>query len=291
MPGQGTFEDTLAKIKEAKKNREEGKVNSIPFGLPTLDKHVPGIMRGIQYLTTASSGVGKTQLSKFLFVNQPYKFIKENPQANVKLKILYFALEESKEEFMYSLISNRLKVLHNITVDSLQLRGITNTLSDDVVTKIEECKDYFEDLERCIDVIDTISNPYGIMKYIQDYAIGHGTLHYRPHVFKSTLSDGTRHEETEMIIDRYEPSDPEEIVMVIIDHMSLLQPEKTDTLHEAMTQMSANYGRKKITKLFNYCLNIVQQQAADTEKQQFTNGGQSRANRTRSFHLILTESW
>lgn len=57
MPGRGIYEEALGHIKEAKRLREEGSVNSIPFGLPSLDKHVPGIMKGIQYLITASSGV------------------------------------------------------------------------------------------------------------------------------------------------------------------------------------------------------------------------------------------
>lgn len=275
MPGRGIFETALTSIKEAKRVREAGGVNSIPFGLPSLDRHVPGIMKGIQYLITASSGVGKTQLSKFLFVNQPYKFIKEHPEHGFKIKILYFALEESKEEFMYSLISNRLKEKYGLNVSNMQLRGINHTLGDEVIEKIEECTVYFEELEQYIDVIDTISNPFGIYKYVRDYSTQHGTHHYRPHTFRHTMPDGTVEEKVEMVYDYYEPNDPNEIVIVIADHISLLQPENGGTLHEAMTQMSANYGRKMITKQFGYCLAIVQQQAADTEKQQYTNAGQS----------------
>ena len=39
--------------------------------------------------------------------------------------------------------------------------------------------------------------------------------------------------------------------------------------------MSAEYGRKNITKRYGCCMALVQQQAADTEKQQYTNSGQS----------------
>jgi len=280
MPGRGIFENALANIKEAKQNIEEGRVNRIPFGLPTLDKHVPGVMRGIQYLVTASSGVGKTQLSKFLFVNQPYKFIKDNPNLGLKIKILYFALEESKEEFMYSLISNRLKERYGLTVDVMQLRGLNGALSDDIVSKIEECRDYFAELEECIDVIDTISNPFGIYQYVRSYATEHGVLHYKPHVFKNRLPDGSIEEKQGVVPDYYAPNDPNEIVIVVVDHLSLLQAEKLEgskqgTLHDAMTDMSAKYGRKQITKILGYCLCLVQQQAADTEKQQYTNAGQS----------------
>lgn len=208
-------------------------------------------------------------------MNQPYKFIKDHPELGMKIKILYFALEESKEEFMYGLISNRLKEFYGITVDAMQLRGINHTLEDGVVEKIEECTEYFQELEECIDVIDTISNPYGIYKYVRDYSTTHGTHFFRPHIFRHTMPDGSIVEETKDVYDRYEATDPDEIVIVIADHISLLEPEKDTKLHEAMTDMSAKYGRKQITKHLGYCLVIVQQQAADTEKQQYTNAGQS----------------
>lgn len=214
-------------------------------------------------------------MSKFLFVNQPYKFVKEHPELGLKIKILYFALEESKQEFMYSLISNRLKEKYGLTITTMQLMGINYTVPGDVVEKIEECKEYFEELETAIDVIDTISHPYGIYQYIRSYATDHGTHHYKPHVFKHVESDGRVREETKMVDDYYEPNDPKEIVIVVGDHLSLLQTENGGSLHDAMTHMSANYGRKKITKFYGYCLALVQQQAADTEKQQYTNAGQS----------------
>ena len=72
------------------------------------------------------------------------------------------------------------------------------------------------------------------------------------------------------------PNNPNEYVGVIVDHFSLLSPEAgSETLHKAMTKMSAEYGRKQITKHYNYFFVNVQQQAAESEKQQYTNVGQS----------------
>lgn len=53
----GIFTKTLEMIRENKRVKDNGSFNSIPFGLPSLDKHVPGIMRGCQYLISANSGV------------------------------------------------------------------------------------------------------------------------------------------------------------------------------------------------------------------------------------------
>lgn len=279
MSEKGIFQQTLEMIRKNKDIKDQGKFNSIPFGLKSLDKHVPGIMKGLQYIVTANSGVGKTQLTKFLFVNQPYKFIKQHPELGIKLKILYFALEESKEEFMLTLISNRLKEEYKISVGVMQLRSMGDLrLSDDILSKIEECQEYFEELEKSIEVIDSISNPFGIYKYVRSYASKNGKHHYRPHVFKNTREDGTEYEEQGTIYSHYEPTDPNEFVIVVVDHISLLSVERggtSETLHGAMGTFSAEYGRKNITKHFSYCLAIVQQQAADKEKQQYTQTGLS----------------
>lgn len=264
------FDKTFRSIEENKRNKEQGIFNSIPFGLPSLDKHLPGVMKGMQYLITASSGIGKTQLTKFLFVNQPYKFVKNHPELGLKLKFLYFALEESKEEFMLGLISNRLKEVYNINVGALELRSMGNyTLSSEILSKIRECREYFRELSQSLEIIDTISNPFGIYKYVRNYAKNNGTFHY-----KTVIIDGKE----EKIFDYYESNDPKEFVVVIVDHYSLLQPESTpdtNTLHLAMTKFSAEYMRKQITKHFKYCGIGVQQQAAEKEKQQYTMSGGS----------------
>lgn len=59
MPDQtkGVFGQTLDMIKRNKAVKDRGGFNSIPFGLPSLDKHIPGVMKGLQYIVTANSGV------------------------------------------------------------------------------------------------------------------------------------------------------------------------------------------------------------------------------------------
>lgn len=273
------FRKTLANIRDSKEVRDEGRFNSIPFGIEALDRHVPGIMKGLQYIITANSGVGKTQLTKDLFVNRPYEFIKANPQLGLKLRILYFALEESKEEFMLTLISNRLKKNWGINVGVMELRSIGSFhLSSDILAKVEECEEYFAELEQSIDIIDSVSNPYGIYNYVRSYATKNGTHHYRKEVYHKKQPSGEIVQSEEEVYDYYEPDNPNEFVIVVTDHISLLQPEKTDstnTLHGAMGTYSAEYCRKNMTKHWKYCVANIQQQAADKEKQTYTNTGQS----------------
>lgn len=74
----------------------------------------------------------------------------------------YFALEESKEDFMLSLIASRLFHKHKILVDILTLQSLGNrVLNPKVLDKIEECIEYFRELEEHLEIIDNIYNPFG----------------------------------------------------------------------------------------------------------------------------------
>jgi hypothetical protein len=278
------FKKTVKKLKENKENLESGKPNCIPFEwFPKLRKVLPGIIKGTNWLITASSGVGKTQFTKHTFVYKPIKWVKDNPLSGISIKILYFALEESKHEFMLSMICNRLYDKYQIQIDTLELQSMYETsISDDLLAKVEECEEYFSDLEKYVDIIDSISNPTGIYKYVRQYSIENGTHFY--YNFKTDKEKKNCKPYDDAVKEKdfhdswgyshYVPNNPDEYVEVIIDHFSLLQPEAgADTLHLAMTRMSADYGRKQITKHWNYIFINVQQQAAETEKAEFTKMG------------------
>lgn len=260
------FSGALKVIKDNKTNVEKGVENCIPLPFERMRKYLPGIMRGVQYIVTASSGIGKTQLTKYIFVYSAYKEYKKSN--NIDLKILYFALEESRREFMLSMISNYLFEHHNITLTVLDLQSFTGVLiKDEIIEFIEEAEEYFADLDDILDIIDTVSNPTGLYKHVESYAKENGTI-----ITKDVNIDG----EIRPINDYYLPKNKDEYVIVIADHIGLLEEERgAETLHKAMSRWSANYARKRITKFFNYVVVNVQQQGAETEKKEFTNRGDS----------------
>lgn len=282
------FESTFQKIKDNKFNLEVNKKpNCIPFDwFPKLKNVVPGIMKGTNIMVTAGTGVGKTQFTKANFIYEPIKWIKEHPESGIKIKILYFALEESKEEFMLTMISNRLYQKYKISIDVLTLQSMFEEgLPDHIIDKIEECREYFKDMDEYITIIDNVSNPTGVHKTVKNYSINHGT-----HYFYNFLTDKekkncqgvkTLEEYNDYIkkegwaYSHYEPFDPDTYVLVVVDHFSLLQPERgAETVHQAMTLMSAEYGRKQITKHFKYVFINVQQQAAAGEQAEYTKMGE-----------------
>jgi len=261
----GLFKDSVDRIKKNKLNADNGRPNSIPFPFERFNKYVPGIIKGHGVIVTAGSGVGKTQLAKFLYVYSAYKYYINNKD-KVRLKIFYIALEESKEEMMLGLISNYLLEHYDITISILDLQSYNQgTVTNDLIEKIEEASDYFTELVKILEVVDYIFHPTGIYKYIENYALNNGRIIYRK--IKKEDSNGV---EIELKIPHhYEANDKDEYVLVLVDHVSLMEPEKGNTLHQTLSQWSFRYARKKLTKFFNYTVVNIQQQSAESEAQQF----------------------
>ena len=89
------FDEVLNKIKTNRENNKSGYYNCIPFeGFERFKKIIPGISNGEQIIITASSGVGKTQLAKYMFIQSPINYVRNHPELNIKLDIIWFSLED-----------------------------------------------------------------------------------------------------------------------------------------------------------------------------------------------------
>lgn len=254
------FDKLYEKIVTNKEKKENGEITSISSPFSRLNERFPGWEKGVYTIITASSGIGKTKLTKFLIISSVYKFIKENPKA--KVKVFYFALEESKEEFWLSLLSSVIYEKYGISLSNADLKSLGSyTISNDLLEKIVECRAIIEELEQFIEVNDHVSNPYGIYKtvrtYFEDESIGH---HITKKINNEDINIG------------YTYKDDNLHVFVVSDHISLLQPEKGQQLHEAMGYFSKEYCLKGFCKRYKCIVINVQQQSAEKEKQEFYQG-------------------
>jgi replicative DNA helicase len=227
------------------------------FPFERLSQKFPGWERGHYYCITAATSVGKTKLTKFLAVISVYKFIKEHPE--IDYKILYFALEESKEEFWLSMISSLLYEMYEITLSLAQLKSLGNyTLDDDTLAKIKQCKQWVDDMSSKVEVIDHVYNGFGIYKHVHDWHLENG------------VEIGGSVEEK--IAKTYIANNPNLWVFVIVDHLSLLTPEKGESLYEAIGKFSKHYCLKHFVKKLNCVTIAVQQQDMTNDKQEYHQG-------------------
>lgn len=208
----------------------------------------------------------KTQIADWLFLYNTIQQVIDN-DLNIRLKVFYFTLEMSKEQKMLAAFSNILYINEGIRIAPKDLRSTKsdNVLSDDILEMIAKYEPYFQKIEEIVEFIDDIRNPTGIFKFVDEYAKKAGTTHEREVEFKNNKTGETV---VNKVFDYYEPHDPEEYVMVIIDHMSLIATEKEDgkqlSMHQSIVKLSSDY-LIRLRNRYKYIPVVVQQQASSQE--------------------------
>lgn len=241
-----------------------GDVNCIPSPFSRFLEIFPGIEQAYYYLITASTKVGKSQLSDFLFLYTPFFFALNNPD-KVRIKIFYFTLEMSAEEKYRQFISALLYVISSgdIRLSTKELRSVSSPLSKDILDLIssEPFKKYFTFFDENIVFIDDIRNPTGINKFCRDYAIKNGTDHLKTIDFKDKNGNIT---ETKQVHDFYELNDPNEWRIVIIDHYKLFTTEQGFNLKDTIGKWSNDYA-VRLRNNYKYTIVGIQQQMPTQE--------------------------
>lgn len=256
------FENALEIIKNNRDRKLSGEYNCIPWGLPRFEESsgIYGIQQGKYYLVTGNQKSGKSQIADHLFMYHPYRWLKHT-NSDIKLKIIYFSLEMSVEEKLIQACANKLYIdsLGSIRKSPTDLKSIKNALDQNILDKIIADTGYFEDFLTTIDFVKDIKNPTGIIKYIEEYAKKNGTV-----IEKEITIDGER----KKVFDRYIPNNPNEYVIIIVDHASLLQQEKKEgvllSTKQCIELLSSQYFIK-IRNNYNYIPVLIQQQAAAQE--------------------------
>lgn len=269
------YKEVLEWLIENKRRRESGEIIAIPFGFPRLSEYLPGILQGNYYGVTASSKVGKSQFADYLFVYEPIEwYIRNKENTDISLKIIYNSLEMSKRSKALAAMSYKLFREFQIQQSPQELSSVfkDKILPDDIKAKLEskEFVTWFEEFEKIVTYFDSVRNPTGIYKLVESYAHRHGKYTYKDIDWQ--MPDGSF--EKRKVRDKYIPENSNKFVEIITDHISLLSPEKNETLHKTMGKYSSNYCLH-FRDIWNYIPINIHQQAADSEKEQFTYRGDS----------------
>lgn len=167
----------------------------------------------------------------------------------------------SKEEKMLSAFANILYIKEGLRISPKDLKSTKadNVLPKEVLDIIAKYEMYFDKIEEIVEFIDDIRHGFGMFNLVRDYALAHGKLHKRKIEIEGNITE---------VNDYYEPNDPDEYVMVMIDHISLISTEKRNgvqlSLHESMSVLSSDY-LIKLRNRFNYIPVVIQQQSAAQE--------------------------
>lgn len=218
------------------------KYNCIPFAqeFSRFADYLPGVQQGRYYLLSGTSGSGKSQLTDEMFLFNPYEFLLSH-DTGLKLKVFYYSLEMDAETKMHQWMARRLYRLYGIrtSVDILQSIG-KNRVNENIFEAVKETRAYFEKLEDTVKIYDGAAGPGKIIEDIKSYASTNG----------ETNKDG------------YAAYDPNEYVIIIVDHVSLLDTGK-ESIKTTIEKLSSAFVRFR--NLYNYTPVIIQQQNAEKE--------------------------
>lgn len=247
------FNDAWRRVEENRHNP----INCIPFGFPRFEEYLPGIMKKHYYIVTANSGVGKSQLTDFMFLYQPFNFWLANKE-KIRLKIYYFSLEMDKESKIVAGMSKRLYEKYKIRIDPKQILSFSkNRLPSYIYESLYKTKEYFEEFEDVVTLIDDQLTPSQINNFVENHAAKSGKIYYK-------------NVEDQIVFDKYIPTNKNEYTIFITDHLAELSTERGQDL-KATIETHSNNNRINRNK-FGFTFIDVQQQMAAKEDQEFYQG-------------------
>ena len=238
-----------------------GEVNCIPSSFARFREDFVGIEQGKYFLVSGQTKSAKTQIATNMFVYNPLFYAYENPD-KIHLKIFYFPLEESVENITLRFMSQLLAKYSNYRISPLDLKSTNeNKVVPLEALELLESEKYQNILKFYNDTVMFFEdrNPTGIKRQIQSYAEKNGTIHKK----KITITNKeTGLSEEREVFDYYEPHDPKEYVIIIVDHISLITPESSMDLRESINRLSEYMIMFR--NRYNYIPVIIQQQGTET---------------------------
>lgn len=257
------IERTLTHLQERRNKILNGGINCIPSPFTRFSEEFVGIEQGNYYCVTGSTKSGKTQFTSYTFLYNPLLYAYNNPN-KIRIKIFYYSLEETPEDitrrFMSYLLYVHTKGTVKVSPTNLQSTNNSNPVSQEVldILKQEEISNILKFFEDHV-YFSPSRNATGVYNEVKKYMEEHGTVHRKPQKIKNDFGDTIEIQ----AFDWYEPNDPDEYVIVIFDHLSLIQSERNMTLKQNADKLSEYFvvlrNRYKVTPV------LIQQQAFANE--------------------------
>ena len=210
-------------LKEEVQKGLDGRNGGIPMGFDRLNRYV-GIRKSMYYLIGGLTGSGKTSFIDDAFVLNPvdWAMSEEGQKSGIKVKVWYRSMERSRTYKLAKWTSRKIFLDQGIIIPVNKLLGWTEKMTKDEHDLFLMYEDYMMQLEDMVTIIDGPENPVGIAKELKSYALERGEII-----------------QVDKYNKRYIPNDPDEITLVVLDHIGLLKTTSAQpTKKQAIDKMS-----------------------------------------------------
>lgn len=213
------FDDFIEDVEAGRQGRNIG----LSTGSKKLDNALGGVQRGTYYLIGGNTGTGKTAFADHAFVLSPYENYLHNvigerhsDKPLIKLRVFYYSMEIAARKKIAKWVCYLLYRRHQLIIDIKEVYSRRSQISDEKFELIKSARNYIEKMEDYVHIFDRPINPYGIYKEVSEYMERNGKTTTITKIVKGH----------ELSFKQYTPNDPYEIVLVVVDHIGLLRPEK-----------------------------------------------------------------
>lgn len=188
----------------------EGKNNGLSMGFSRLAKYI-GIRRRVMTLVFGAAGSGKTAFVHSAYILNPFdQYKKIQNKSDLKFKVILFSMERSKVYVLAKWLSRKIFLDTGTLIPIQKMLGWWETkLTKEEHELILSFQWYIDEILEVVDIIEGTQNPTGIYKYVKKYAEENGKF-----------------EQIDEYHRVYKPNHPNEIVVIVEDHLGLTRPEK-----------------------------------------------------------------
>lgn len=219
-----------------------------------LGGYFEGINKATYILLAAMSGAGKTTFLDVALWNAYDNAI----ERGVEIRIVYYSFEINRRAKTARLLGMLLKKEMDIDLQTKTLLGMREgRIPDDALEAVAKLYPKVKRFMDGIEFIDTVVNPTGIYNKMKTMAEERGEFVYESFMKKQRDDHGNIEEVEKKRITGYKPKNPNEFVLLAMDHMSLIKKERTFSMKESIDKMSEYIIRMR--NLFGYSAFISQQ--------------------------------
>lgn len=205
-------------LKEIDRGRE-GKNHGFRMGLEKLESIIDGVTKATSTLLFSTTGSGKSSLALYAYVYRPMCDHLEDGN----FKVSYYSLEMSADMIFGKLLSMYMFEKYGIDVSIKELlsRKKDYILPDEIYEAVLESMEWLKKVEKVLTIYDKTCNADVI--------------------YASLMAELEKEGKFEELKNRkiYIPNNPDLIHLVVIDHISLLQPKPPRKLKEEIDLTSA----------------------------------------------------
>ncbi len=206
----------------------DGKFTGLSNGLDRINKYLFGIQRSCYYLLGGQSGTFKTTISDFLVLNA----IEDAEARGIPLNVFYYSYEIDRLTKSCNWLSVLAFKKYGREISPEKIKGLgLNRLNSEEQELINSLIPEVDALFNKIHFRFKSENPTGVRNELWAFAETKGTWTYGEYYDKDTG-------EKKKFKDKFILTNPNEMFLVVIDHLYLLKKERGFSTKEVIDKMS-----------------------------------------------------